>query len=104
MSKKNKEKQLEIPERLFIQLYRYFVLDIKSPEQAQNISKELERKLDRITENDYYTTDKTSPSKEEAEKAAREKAEKDRKFNESEKELKKNKNAMHEIIFNKNSI
>ena len=34
----------------------------------------------------------------------REKAEKDRKFNESEKELKKNKNAMHEIIFNKNSI
>ena len=67
MSKKNKEKQLEIPERLFIQLYRYFVLDIKSPEQAQNISKELERKLDRITENDYYTTYKTS--KEEAEKA-----------------------------------
>lgn len=71
-----KEKMIQIPDKLFIELCRYFVLDIESQELKQSISKGLAEKLDRIVQHDLYTTYKTAPSKEQAEKAREEYLEK----------------------------
>lgn len=68
----NKEKQIQIPETLFLEICRYFVLDQDKPELKQSISKGLSDKLDRIVQHDLYTTYKTALSPEEAEKARKE--------------------------------
>ncbi len=66
------EPQIQIPKVLFINLSKYFLLDQKSPELEENISRNLNAKLDRIVEHELYTKSKTAPTDAEKEKARQE--------------------------------
>ena len=63
------EKQIQIPDSLFCDMCRYFMLDQDAPELAASISKGLEDKLSRIVEHSLYTQYKTAPTDEQKEKA-----------------------------------
>lgn len=71
-----KERQIQIPETLFLEICKYFLLEHNSPETKKSISRGLSQKLDRIVQHDLYTTYKTAASEEEKEKARREYLEK----------------------------
>lgn len=64
-----KEKMIQIPETLFLELCRYFVLEQNDTALKTSIAKGLSDKLDRIVDHDLYTTYKTAPTKEQAEQA-----------------------------------
>ena len=63
-------KNVQIPQELFIELIRYFVLG--QEELSLKIQKGLEQKLDALVMRELYTKYKTAPTKEEQEKARKE--------------------------------
>ena len=63
----NKEKQVQIPESLFIELVKHFCLDVEDNKQA--ITKALNNKLDAIIKHDLYTKFKTAATDAEKEEA-----------------------------------
>lgn len=71
-----KEKMIQIPEKLFIEMCQYFILEQTDSSLQKNIFNGLSDKLDRIVQHDLYTKYKTSLSKEESEKARKEYLEK----------------------------
>lgn len=63
-----RDRQVQIKEALFIELYKYFFHD-KEPMQEEYIKTELSAKLDAIIKHDLYTQYKTATTEEEKEKA-----------------------------------
>lgn len=72
----NKEKQIQIPESLFCQLCKYFLLEETDTQLKtqlkKNIEKGLENKLEAITRHNLYTQYKIAPTQEEQEQARKE--------------------------------
>ena len=66
----DKEKQIQIPQRLFAQMLAYFLLDRE--DVADDIKNGLNAKLDAMTRHELYTTYKTAPTSSEREKARKE--------------------------------
>lgn len=62
-----KEKQVQIPIHLFMDLVQFFVIDMDIDEKR--VAKELEEKLNALCMRDYYEKYKTAPSEEEREEA-----------------------------------
>ena len=62
-----KEKKVLISQKLFLDIYTYFELDIHDNEDE--IRRELNDKLDAMVMHDTYTQYKTAPTDEEREKA-----------------------------------
>lgn len=60
-------KNVQIPERLFLALVKYHLLDMV--ECKNEIQKGLEQKIDAMVRHQLYTTYKTAPTEEEREKA-----------------------------------
>ena len=70
--KKTRERQIQIPQELFILLLRYFLFDDKSEDTTEAILKRLNGKIDSIIKHDTYTTYKTAETETEREKARKE--------------------------------
>lgn len=66
----NKEKQIQIPQSLFVQIAGYFLLDRE--ELEADIKKGLNAKLDAIVKHDLYTKYKTASTQAEQEQARKE--------------------------------
>ena len=66
------EKQIQIPEALFLDMCRYFLLDQAEPELAASISKGISDKLERVIDRDLYTQYKCAPTQAQKEKARQE--------------------------------
>lgn len=64
-----KEKSVQIPEVLFVQLARYFLLDMQDTNTANYIKRGLQNKLDSIARHELYTQYKTAPTPEQQEQA-----------------------------------
>ena len=62
-----KEKQIQISQKLFIMLVKYFVLDMEV--DCEEIKKELNKKLDAVSMRQLYSTYKTVPTEAEKEEA-----------------------------------
>lgn len=62
-----KEKQIQISQKLFIMLVKYFVLDMEV--DCEEIKKELNKKLDAVSMRQLYRTYKTAPTEAEKEEA-----------------------------------
>lgn len=62
-------KNVQIPEALFLQMLKYFVLDIREEDMEQSIRKGIEAKVDAIIKHDLYTQYKTAPTPEQQEQA-----------------------------------
>lgn len=65
-----KEKQIQIPQRLFGQMLAYFLLDRE--DVAEDVKKGLNAKLDAMAKHDLYTKYKTAPTPAEQEQARKE--------------------------------
>lgn len=72
MSKPRTEKQIQIPELLFVKLCQYFLLDQQSAELEKSIIQGLNDKLERHIDHQLYTKYKSAPTDEEKEKARQE--------------------------------
>ena len=57
-----KEKQIQIPELLYIKLCQYFLLDQQGTELEESIIQGLNDKLDRYIDHELYTKSKTAPT------------------------------------------
>ena len=62
-----KEKQIQISQKLFIMLVKYFVLEMEV--DCEEIKKELNKKLDAVSMRQLYSTYKTAPTEAEKEEA-----------------------------------
>lgn len=62
-------KNVQIPYELFLDLLKYHCLDMATVELGENISKELQKKLDKIVNQNLYGQSKTAATPEEREKA-----------------------------------
>lgn len=62
-------KNVQIPEQLFMNLVKYFLLDVQDEETRQAICKGLTDKLNAMTKHELYTKYKTAPTPEEQEEA-----------------------------------
>lgn len=71
-----REKSLQIPERLFLEIAQYFLLDYREPEREQTIKKGLSDKIEAVIRHDLYTKYKTAPTPEQQEQARKEYLEK----------------------------
>lgn len=65
----SREKSVQIPESLFVQIAKYFLLDEQDEQTKAFIKRGLERKLDAITNHNLYTQYKTAPTEQEQEQA-----------------------------------
>lgn len=68
----HKEKSIQIPQTLFVDLVQYFELDGDTQERHDRIVKALDDKMDRYLEHELYTKYKTAPTEEQKEKARQE--------------------------------
>lgn len=66
-----KEKQIQIPQTLFVKLLKYHFIE-QDPELQKEIEKGLEIKLDAMLKHDLYTQSKIADTEEEREKARKE--------------------------------
>ena len=66
------EKQVQISERLFVDLVKYFTLEHPEPELQQSIQKGLAEKMEAIVRRELYTKYKTAPTPEQREAARKE--------------------------------
>ena len=66
-----KEKQIQIPQTLFVKLFKYHFIE-QDPELQKEIEKGLEIKLDAMLKHDLYTQSKIADTEEEREKARKE--------------------------------
>ncbi len=62
-----REKSIQIPERLFIEIAQYFLFD--SWDNEQSIIKGISEKLEAVVKHDLYTKYKTAPTPEQQEQA-----------------------------------
>ena len=62
-------KMVQIPQELFFELVRYFMLDDTSEARYKAISDALEGKVDKMVKHELYTASKTAETPEEREKA-----------------------------------
>lgn len=67
-----REKQIQIPEKLFVDMAKYFLLEREDAELREIIKKGLSEKLEAVIRHELYTTSKTAPTAEEREKARKE--------------------------------
>lgn len=67
-----KEKSVQIPEALFVQVCRYFLLDEQDNQTAAYIKRGLANKLDAVARHNLYTEYKTAPTEQEQERARKE--------------------------------
>ena len=67
----NKEKQVQIPQKALICLFKYFLIE-KTEEDEKAIIKALESKLEAMIRHDLYTKSKVAETDEEREKARQE--------------------------------
>lgn len=67
-----REKQIQIPEKLFVDIAKYFLLEQEDAELKETIKKGLSDKLEAGIRHSLYTTSKTAPTEEEREKARQE--------------------------------
>lgn len=69
----NKEKQIQIPEKLFMQMAAFCLMEEYRTEQNyKDIEKGIYAKLDRQIEHDLYTKYKTAPTEQQKEEARNE--------------------------------
>ncbi len=66
----NREKQIQIPEPLFLAIFKYFIAG--KADEFNYIADEINRKLDKMIEHDLYTKSKMAATPEEREKARQE--------------------------------
>lgn len=66
-----KEKQIQIPQNLFLQLVRFHLIDETEADRTA-IRKGLETKIDNMVKHELYTRSKTADTEEEREKARKE--------------------------------
>lgn len=71
-----REKSIQIPERLFLEIAQYFLLDKREPDLEKSITKGLSDKLEAVIRHDLYTKYKTAPTPEQQEQARKEYLEK----------------------------
>lgn len=62
-------KMVQIPQELFYELVRYFILDDATEERYKSISGGLESKIDKLVKHEVYSASKTAETPEEREKA-----------------------------------
>ena len=62
-------KNVQIPQELFLELIRYFVLDDVTEERYKAISDALSTKFDKMVNHELYSAYKTAETPEEREKA-----------------------------------
>lgn len=68
-----KEKQVQIPERLFTEMCAFVLMEeYRTEEHYKYIKQAIYDKLDRIQEHELYTKYKTAPTEEQKEKARNE--------------------------------
>lgn len=68
-----KEKQIQIPESLFVKMSTYVLMeDYRTEEHTREIEQGIYDKLDRMQEHDLYTKYKCAPTEEQKEKARKE--------------------------------
>ena len=66
-----REKQIQITEKLLLQICQYFLLDQRSAELEKAIVKGLENKIDRIVEHELYSKSMNTSLPESEREAAR---------------------------------
>lgn len=69
--KRNREKQIQINETLFVDIYRYFILNAEN-EEEKDILKRLQEKAEAMKRRELYNTYKSAENEEEKEKARKE--------------------------------
>ena len=69
---RDKEKQVQIPEKLFVDLVLYFLMEHDNEELFHSIASAIDKKLDSIVTRQIFTEFKTGATKEIREKAIRE--------------------------------
>lgn len=69
MEQQKKNKNVQIPLKLFLSLVRYFLLDDRSETCLKTILDGLEAKLDTMVKHELYTASKTAETEEEREEA-----------------------------------
>ena len=67
-----RNKQIQIPQSLFVDLVQYFELDGDTQERHDRIVKALDEKMDRYLEHELYTKYKTAPTDAQKEQARQE--------------------------------
>lgn len=67
-----RDKQIQISEKLFVEIARYFLLDQEEPDLKESIKKGLGEKLEANIRHQLYTTYKTAATPEQKEKARQE--------------------------------
>lgn len=65
-------KKIQIPEELFVNLVKYFLLDMNDTDTYNTICKGIKAKYEAIEKHNLYTTYKTASTQEQAEKARQE--------------------------------
>ena len=68
----SKEKQIQIPQKLFLEMAQYFLMDKRTEELETAIINGLNNKFDAYIKHDLYTKYKTAPTKEQQEQARKE--------------------------------
>lgn len=71
-----REKSIQITQKLFLELAQYFLLDKQDPEREEAIKRGLSDKLEAMIKHDLYTKYKTAPTPEQQEQARKEYLEK----------------------------
>lgn len=72
----SKEKQIQIPQKLFLEITQYFILNQRSSVLEESIAKGIEDKFDALLKHELYTKYKTAPTEEQKEQARKEYLEK----------------------------
>lgn len=67
-----REKSIQIPEKLFLEIAQYFLLEKHEADLEKSIIKGLSDKLEAVIRHDLYTKYKTSPTKEQREQKRKE--------------------------------
>lgn len=66
-----KSRNVQIPEELFVEMVRYFLLEQQDEATAKRITALIEGKVEAMNRHELYTKYKTSPTAAEQEKARR---------------------------------
>ncbi|MCM1561075.1 MAG: complexin-2 [Butyrivibrio sp.] len=64
-----REKSVQIPEKLFVEIAQYFFLDQRGSGMEKSIVKGISDKLEAVVRHDLYTKYKTAPTPEQQEQA-----------------------------------
>lgn len=67
-----KEKQIQIPEQLFLDMIKYFLIEVDDETIYKSIKKGLTDKIEALARHELYTKYKTSANEEQREQARQE--------------------------------